>query len=185
VSTEVRTPRLLLRGWREDDLQPFAAMNAMSDVTRYLRGPLTAEQSDDLVQRIERHWDERGFGLWAAELRNDGRFVGFIGLSVPTFLPAVLPAVEVGWRLAPDVWGQGLATEGGLASIRYGFGTLGLDRIVSIIHPDNIASRRVAEKLDMTVSHTLPHPPLGEVCIYAIWRRRGRHAGDHSGTGSR
>jgi RimJ/RimL family protein N-acetyltransferase len=166
VTAELQTPRLLLRGWREDDLAPFAAMNARPEVTQYLRGPVTAQQSADLVRRIESHWDELGFGLWAAELRGDGRFVGFIGLAVPTFLPAVLPAVEVGWRLAPDVWGQGLATEGGLASIRYGFDTLALDRIVSIIHPDNIASRRVAEKLHMTVSQMLPHPPLGEVCMY-------------------
>ena len=168
MTAEIRTPRLVLRAWREDDLGPFAAMNALPEVTKYLRRPLTAEQSDDLVRRIQAHWDERGFGLWAAELRGDGRFVGFIGLSVPTFLPAVLPAVEVGWRLAPNVWGQGLATEGGRASISYGFDTLALDRIVSIIHPDNGASRRVAEKLGMRLSHTLPHPPLGEVCIYEI-----------------
>lgn len=93
--------------------------------------------------------------------------IGFIGLSVPGFLPAVLPAVEVGWRLARDVWGQGLATEGGRASIQHGFGALGLDRIVSIIHPHNVASRRVAEKLDMTLAGMLPHDcEGGQVCVY-------------------
>ncbi|MGN6379432.1 MAG: GNAT family N-acetyltransferase [Gaiellales bacterium] len=171
--TELLTPRLRLRQWRDDDLEPFAAMNALPEVTRYLSGPVSREMSDERARLIQDHWRDRGFGLWAAELRDEGRFIGFVGLSVPAFLPAVLPAVEVGWRLAPDVWGRGLATEGGRASIEYGFGALQLDRIISIIHPGNIGSLRVAEKLDMTLAEMVPHPPMGgQVCVYERLSRR-------------
>jgi RimJ/RimL family protein N-acetyltransferase len=164
---ELDTPRLHLRAWRESDREPFAALNADPEVTRYLGGPHTRERSDQLIDRVRAGWGEHGFGLWAAELRADGRMIGFIGLSVPAFLPAVLPAVEVGWRLARDVWGQGLATEGGRASLQHAFGALQLERVISIIHPDNIGSRRVAEKLGMTLAGMVPHEGAGEpVCVY-------------------
>ena len=176
VAAELETARLRLRAWRPDDLTPFAALNADPEVTRHLQGrPLSRAESDDLAARIAAHWRERGFGLWAVELKADGRMVGFAGLAVPAFLPAVLPAVEVGWRLARDVWGRGLATEAGRASLEQGFGALGLDRVVSIIRPANAASRRVAEKLGLELERTLPHPVGGEVCVYA--RRGGAVSG--------
>ena len=169
--TELETPRLHLRGWREADLEPFAAINADPEVTRHLRGrPLTRAESDDLARRIQAHWAARGFGLWAVERRADGRMIGFAGLAVPTFLPAVLPAVEVGWRLARDVWGQGLATEAGRAGLDQAFTTVDLDRVVSLIRPANAASRRVAEKLGLTLERTLVDPGGGAVCVYAVAR---------------
>jgi RimJ/RimL family protein N-acetyltransferase len=168
---ELDTPRLRLRAWRDSDLEPFAALNADPEVTRYVTGPLTREHSNQLAIRIRAGWDEHGFGLWAAELRDETRTIGFIGLSVPAFLPAVLPAVEVGWRLARDVWGRGLASEGGRASLDHAFGTLRLERVVSIIHPENAASRRVAEKLGMRLHGRLPHDcPGGLVCVYECFR---------------
>src|SRR5437667_8519927 len=109
---EVETERLRLRSWRDDDLEPFAAINADPEVARFLRDgtPATREQTAELLARIREHWEEHGFGLWAAELKDAGELVGFVGLAVPTFLPEVLPSVEVGWRLARVRWGQGLAT---------------------------------------------------------------------------
>ena len=158
---EVCTERLRLRRFRAGDAEAYAAINADPLVVRYLGGEIDRAASDAQLARIMGHWDGHGFGLWAAEQRADGRMIGFVGLSIPGFLPAVLPAVEVGWRLASDVWGQGLATEGGRAAIEWGFGGLGLDRIISIIDPQNIASLRVAEKLGMRPGRDEIHPASG------------------------
>jgi RimJ/RimL family protein N-acetyltransferase len=169
---EVCTERLRLRRFRAGDAEAYAAINADPLVVRYLGGELDRAASDAQLARIMAHWDEHGFGLWAAELRDDGRMVGFVGLSIPGFLPAVLPAVEVGWRLASDVWGRGLATEGGRAGIEWGFGSLGLDRIISIIDPDNVASVRVAEKLGMRPSRDERHPGSGR--LLRVYERSAR-----------
>lgn len=158
---EVCTERLRLRRFRAGDAEAYAAINADPLVVRYLGGEIDQAASDAQLARIMAHWDEHGLGLWAAELRGGGRMIGFVGLSVPGFLPAVLPAVEVGWRLASDVWSRGFATEGGRAAIEWGFGGLGLDRIISIIDPDNIASLRVAEKLGMRPGRDEVHPGSG------------------------
>ena len=108
----IETERLLLRDWQPSDAAPFAALNADPEVTRYLRGPMSRYASDELVARIRAHWHAHAFGLYAVEIKSSGVFAGFVGLAVPSFLPDVLPAVEVGWRLAREHWGQGYATEG-------------------------------------------------------------------------
>jgi RimJ/RimL family protein N-acetyltransferase len=170
---EVCTERLRLRRFRAGDGEAYAAINADPLVVRYLGGEIDRGASDAQLARIMAHWDEHGFGLWAAELRDDGRMIGFVGLSIPGFLPAVLPAVEVGWRLASDVWGRGLATEGGRAAVEWGFGGLGLDRIISIIDPQNIASLRVAEKLGMRPGRDEVHPASGRpLRVYELDRLR-------------
>jgi RimJ/RimL family protein N-acetyltransferase len=154
----IETERLLLRTWQTDDAAPFAALNADPQVTRYLNGPMSRDDSDELIARIRAHWDEHGFGLYAAEVKETGTFIGFIGLAIPSFLPDVLPTVEVGWRLAREHWGNGYATEGARASLRCGFEDLELRQIISIIHPENAASIRVAERLDMTRGRDRIHP---------------------------
>ena len=121
---EVRTDRLLLRGWREDDLAPFAAMNADPRVTEHLSGALTREESDAFVAWIVEAWATRGYGQWAMERLDTGGFIGFTGLSAPSFEAPFTPAVEVGWRLAPDAWGNGFATEAAEAALRFGFETV-------------------------------------------------------------
>jgi RimJ/RimL family protein N-acetyltransferase len=151
---EIETERLLLRRWRAEDAEAFAALNADPEVMRFIGAghPLGRGLSDDLLSRIERDWEARGFGLWAVEeLAAPGILLGFCGLSVPTFLPDVLPAVEVGWRLARPAWGRGLATEGARAALAFGFGeACGMREILAIVHPGNERSLRVAEKLGMT-----------------------------------
>jgi RimJ/RimL family protein N-acetyltransferase len=152
VPVRLETERLVLRTWRAGDLEPFAAMNADPRVMAHVgpRRPLDRAESEQLLAQITRHWDEHGFGLWAVERRRgDGAPVGFAGLAVPAFLPAVLPAVEVGWRLAAEWWGRGYATEAARASVHCAWTALGLARLVSIIHPANERSLRVAEKLGM------------------------------------
>jgi RimJ/RimL family protein N-acetyltransferase len=158
VGFVIETERLLLRAWQPSDEAPFAALNADPEVTRYLRGPMRRDESDELLAQIRGHWQEHGFGLYAVEIKDSSAFAGFVGLAVPSFLPEVLPAVEVGWRLAREHWGEGYATEGARASLAHGFAALGLAQIISIIDPRNAASVRVAERLGMARGRDRIHP---------------------------
>src|SRR3954452_11351550 len=155
----VTTDRLVLRRWRPaEDLDAFAALCADAEVMRFIGTgrPLTRAQAAGVLAAIDGHWDDHGFGLWAVE--EDGAALGFAGLAVPSFLPAILPAVEVGWRLARPAWGRGLATEGARASVRHAFEELELEAVISIIDPDNARSIRVAEKLGMRRGAAHVHP---------------------------
>jgi RimJ/RimL family protein N-acetyltransferase len=157
------TSRLLLREWREEDVELFVALNEDAEVTRFLRGGngYTREDSLERFAHMRDHWNERGYGLFATELRSSGSFIGFVGVEDPVFLPEVMPAVEIGWRLAREVWGRGLATEAATEVVRWSFEDLGLDRLISVIHPDNTASIRVAEKLGMHRWLDTVHPAYG------------------------
>jgi RimJ/RimL family protein N-acetyltransferase len=149
----VQTERLVLRRWRATDAAALAAINADPEVMRFIgRGAVLGRGlSDDLLARFEREWRERGFGLWAVVERTaPDQLLGFCGLTVPMFLPDVLPAVEVGWRLARSAWGRGVATEAARAALAFGFEEHGMHEIVAIINPGNVRSLRVAEKLGMT-----------------------------------
>ena len=158
----LETERLLLRpGRAAEDLDALAAMNADADVMRWVapNRPLSRAESADLLDRIVRHWDEHGFGLWAVEPREAGAgCIGVAGLAIPSFLPAVLPAAEVGWRLAPPWWGRGYATEAARASVDFGFARLGLRVIVSIIDEHNARSLAVARRLGMGRGADRLHP---------------------------
>src|SRR5215210_3304085 len=123
---EIETFRLRLRTWREDDLDPYARICADPEVMRYLSGPMTREQSEQQISEFVRHWEERGFGLWAVEEKLSSAFIGFIGLLYHEDWLEGEHRTEVGWRLDCPLWGRGLATEGAMASLRYGFEELGL-----------------------------------------------------------
>src|SRR3954470_12806767 len=107
---ELRTERLLLRQWRDDDLDALAPMYADPEVMRYIRdgSVLSRQQTAEHLARMQAHWQEHGFGLFAAESRETGEVTGWVGLAVPYFLPEVMPAVEIGWRLGRRFWGRGL-----------------------------------------------------------------------------
>jgi RimJ/RimL family protein N-acetyltransferase len=160
----IETDRLLLRRWKEHDRDPFAKMNADLRVMEFMPACLSRAESDLLVDRIESRFRERGFGLYAAELRQEKLFIGFIGLAVPVFESHFTPCVEIGWRLAADYWGRGLATEGALVVARQAFGPLGLRALVSFTVPANLRSRRVMEKIGMThnPSDDFDHPNIPE-----------------------
>jgi ribosomal-protein-alanine N-acetyltransferase len=144
---ELTTGRLILRRWRDDDRAPFAALNADPVVMEHFVTPLSREQSDQLVDRVERHFEEHGWGLWAVEERATGTFIGFTGLWPPNWKPEL---VEIGWRLAKEHWGKGYATEAARAAIEDGFDRVGCDEIVSFTTVGNIRSQRVMQKLGMT-----------------------------------
>ena len=171
--TELTTPRLLLRQWRDEDLDALAPMYADPEVMRYIRGGgvLSRAETADYLVKMRRHWVEHGFGLFAAEVRETGVLAGWVGLAVPLFLPEVLPAVEIGWRLGRAHWGAGLATEGAEAVLEFAFDELALDRLVSIRHVDNVRSGRVMEKLGLTFDRRTAVPRDGQpVVVSAITR---------------
>jgi len=168
----LETERLVLRPFVVEDLDALAAVFAEPAVWQYPVGRgFTREESRGFLERQILHWETHGFGMWAAELKGARQLTGFIGLSVPTWLPAVLPAVEVGWRLHPDHWGKGLATEGGGASLRFGFEELHLDRIISIFMSENAASGRVMAKLGMQECLTTLDPARGMLLSVTEIRR--------------
>ena len=150
VADRMLTARLLLRRWRTSDREPFAELNADPEVMEHFPAALSREQSDVLVDRIETEFEQRGYGLWAVEVRETREFIGFTGLLADTFEAPFTPAVEVGWRLARAAWGHGYATEAGEAALAVGFDDAGLEEIVSITTPGNARSRAVMERLGMT-----------------------------------
>lgn len=169
----------MLRRWRVGDAVAFAQINADPEVMRFIgRGHVLGRGlSDDLIARFEREWDERGFGLWAVAHRDDarGELLGFCGLSVPSFLPEVLPAVEVGWRFARAAWGNGYATEAARAAVAFGFAEHDVGEIIAIVDPGNERSLRVAEKLGMTPRPDRIHPGTGKRVSVLGLRRRELH----------
>ncbi len=146
----VVTERLDLRRFELMDLDELAVVFAKPEVWRfpYGRGFTNEETSIFLAAQVD-EWDANGFGCWIARLRGGGPVIGYVGLSVPTFLPEILPAVEVGWRFDPTFWGQGFASEGATAALTEGFTTLGLDEICSLPQSENPASWAVCERLGM------------------------------------
>ena len=172
------TDRLVLRRWADADRPAFAAINGDSRVHDWLGGPISAEASDALIDRINAGIDLQGFGLWAAERRADGRLAGMIGLSrvAAGDLP-VGPCVEIGWRLHPDVWGQGLASEGARAALDWGFGPGALKEILAFTAETNLASQAVMRRIGMAPDPALDfdHPRLAQdhpLRRHVVWMAR-------------
>ncbi len=179
-SIDVRTPRLLLRQWRESDRAPFAAMNADPQVMRFFPSPQSREASDRSIDAWQRELEQQGWSNWAVEVQASGAFAGFIGLTVPKRALPFMPCVEVGYRLAPEHWGKGIATEGAAAALGVGFERLGLQEIVSFTALLNLPSQAVMRRIGMVNSNEdFDHPavpegsPLRRHCLYRI-RREGR-----------
>lgn len=183
----IRTDRLVLRRWRPDDRAAFAAMNADPYVMEHFPAPLTRAASDELVARIEAHFQRHGYGLWALETVDQGRFIGFTGLSVPSFEAHFTPAVEVGWRLARHAWRHGFATEAARTALRLAFGVHGLTEVVSFTARTNVRSRAVMERLGMThdPGDDFEHPNLpaghrlSRHVLYRMSARRWKHLAPH------
>lgn len=185
--TQLRTERLLLRQWRPEDRVPFAALNADPRVREFFPGVLSREKSDELAAKLERELIERGFTLWAVEVPKVAPFIGFIGLSVPSFTAHFTPCVEIGWRLAHGYWGHGYATEGARASVSFAFEQLKLPALVSFTVPENIRSRKVMEKLGFThdPADDFDHPLLAEghpLRRHVLYRRsKARYGAQQAG----
>lgn len=172
---DLRTERLLLRQWRDEDLGPFAELNGDPETMRFFPAPPLREESDELAARERRQIEEEGWGLWAVEVVGGAGFIGFVGLARPSFEAHFTPAVEVGWRLARDHWGHGYATEAGRAALAHGFEDLGLEEIVSFTSPLNEPSWRVMQRLGMShdSADDFEHPrvPVGHpLRLHVLYR---------------
>ena len=173
----LRTTRLLLRRWREDDWPAFAELNADPRVMEWFPSTLTHHESDALADRIAQRLNDQDWGLWAVEVPGVADFIGFIGLN-PADGILGYPSVEVGWRLAASHWGYGYAPEGALAALDYGFHALALDEIISFTSTGNARSRRVMEKIGMVHQpdddfdhpHIPPSSPLSRHVLYRLTR---------------
>jgi RimJ/RimL family protein N-acetyltransferase len=160
--TQLHTARLLLRGWRDSDLAPLAALNADPEVMEHFPSTLSRAQSDGVADRIVAALKRRGWGLWAVEDNSTGTFIGFVGLNPVPFEAPFTPAIEIGWRLARPSWGSGLATEAASAVLAHAFGPLGLEELVSFTPTTNLRSQRVMQKLGMRhdPADDFDHPSL-------------------------
>jgi RimJ/RimL family protein N-acetyltransferase len=169
----LRTDRLLLRRWRDDDIEPFAAICADPEVMRYIGAGAVRSlvETKTAVQRFEEEWEQKGFGLFALERVEDKRLIGFTGLSEPTYLPEIMPAVEIGWRLERSAWGAGYATEAARSALAFGQQDRSLTEIVSIHQIGNEPSGRIMRKLGMTFDRETVDPTCGRVV--RVFRARG------------
>jgi RimJ/RimL family protein N-acetyltransferase len=182
--SELRTPRLLLRQWRREDLALFAALNADPEVMRYFPARLTRQQSDEFATHIQDTIAQQGWGLWAVEVPDHAPFIGFVGLNRPCLHVHFTPAIEAGWRLDRRYWGCGYATEAAAASLTFGFERLDCDEIVSFTAAVNDPSVRVMERLGMNrdpaddFDHpAVPDGPLQRHVLFRMSREDWREIG--------
>lgn len=174
----ITTPRLLLRPWRKNDLPAMAAVSSDERVMRYFPGTQKEAQVEAFIDRQQLQQLERGHCFFAAELKATGKVIGFIGLSYLDKEMDFTPCVEIGWRLHPDTWGQGLAPEGAAACLEFGFNEIGLPEIYAETPLVNLPSQRVMEKIGMERFCTFMHPELGdypeieECVVYRVVRGR-------------
>lgn len=178
----IETKRLILRAFCDEDREPFAALNADPRVGDWLGGVIDRAASDAMVDRINAHIEEHGWGLWATERKVDRRLIGFTGLStVKAGALPVGPAVEIGWRLAHDTWGSGFATEGAQAALDHGFSEIDTNEIIAFTASTNLASQAVMRRIGMTPDpgRDFDHPrlaadhPLRRHVVYTVWRAGG------------
>lgn len=170
---------LVLRQWKESDLEPFAGMNADPEVMRYFPALLTRAQSESDMNVLRRQIDERGWGLWVVEV--DGAFAGFTGLAIPRFTAHFTPCTEVGWRFRREFWGRSLAYRAAGQALSYGFDTLKLAEIVSFTAATNIRSQKLMQRLGLTRDprEDFEHPMLPEGHVlrrHVLYRVRNRKA---------
>jgi RimJ/RimL family protein N-acetyltransferase len=156
----VRTDRLLMRRWREADREPFAALNGDPETMRFFPSTLDRAASDAFVERIEALFEQQGYGLWALEVPEADRFIGYTGLNpMPPGVPGAA-GVEVQWRLARHAWHHGYATEAARAALGVAFGGAGLDEVWSMTAVRNEPSLAVMRRLGMAEVARFDHPRI-------------------------
>ncbi len=152
--------RLGFREWREPDLQPFSEMNADKKVMEYFSKTLTKSESDNFVEKIKLMFSEYDYGLYAVDELSTKEFIGFIGYWHPSIELDFSPFVEIGWRIKPEKWNNGYATEGATACLDFGFGTLGFEEIYSLTSKTNLKSERIMQKIGMRKIAEFEHPHI-------------------------
>jgi len=179
MADSVRTPRLLLRPWRDEDVALFAELSGDPAVMEFLRPLSDPGACADWAARVRAHWQQHGFGQWVVEIPGEASFIGVVGLGTVSYEAHFTPAVEIAWRLGRAHWGRGYASEAAGAALDYGFGELGLAQIVAVTVPANLRSRRVMERLGMARSPeddfdhpNVPEGPLKRCVLYRLQNPR-------------
>lgn len=174
----LKTNRLILRQWQDSDLIDFAAMNANPDVMAHFPALLTAEESNALAEKCRELITKHGWGIWATQLKATEEFIGFIGLHAPKANLPFSPCIEIAWRLSPQYWGHGYATEGANACLQFAFEQLNLTEVVAFTTTTNKSSQAVMERIGMiNTGKNFMHPdiprnhPLSEHVLYSIMKQ--------------
>lgn len=152
--------RLGFRNWSETDLDEFALMNANPKVMEHFPATLTRSETEAFIQRLIKHFTERGYTYFATEIIETGELIGFIGLAYQDYESPYTPATDIGWRLKPSAWGRGYATEGARRCLDFAFGELQLEKVFAICTVGNAASENVMKKIRMKKMGTFNHPKL-------------------------
>lgn len=171
----IETDRLILRDWKENDLELFRALNADDKVMEYFPNTLAKEETDNFYHLIKQEIKDSGYGLYAAEVKATGEFIGLIGLHKATFEADFTPCIEVGWRLKKEAWGNGYATEGAKACIQYAFMELGVKEVYSFTATINHRSENVMKKAGMKYVKNFNHPKLPlehRLCEHVLYHIR-------------
>lgn len=158
----IKTNRLGLRNWHTKDIAPAKLMTSNEKVMEFFPSTWTSKQTEDFIQKMRKHYRKHEFCYFAVDELETGKFIGFIGLMHQTYSTQFSPFVDIGWRLIPDAWGKGYATEGAKACLNFAFTTLNLQEIYAIAPELNIKSQRVMQKLGMTFHTDFEHPKLDQ-----------------------
>ncbi len=166
-----KSDRLGFREWSMDDLIDFSALNADEEVMEHFPNVLTAEETRDFIDRLQKHYKKYGHCYYATEVLETREFIGFIGLAHQVYETEFLPATDIGWRLKRSAWGKGYATEGAKRCLEYAFNDLKLNKVVSTCTQHNARSEHVMKKIGMEKKGTFLHPKLTDYPDYqnCIW----------------
>lgn len=168
----IESPRLLLRSWKESDNDALIKMNLDLLVMKYFPQLISPEETFNQIQRIKQHFVEFNYGLFALELKQENRFIGFTGFSHPQFNSFFTPCVEIGWRIDSTYWQKGYGTEAAKACLNFGFKTLGFEKVYSFTSIHNKASEKLMQKIGMQKITEFDHPkiePLHYLCKHVLY----------------
>lgn len=169
----LETSRLILRDWKQEDISEFARLNSDNRVMEYFLKKLSCEETIAFYNRIQEEFMSCGFGLYAVECKEDHSFVGYVGLHHFVFDVDFSPAIEIGWRLLPEVWGKGFATEAASACLEYARKQLKLKEVYSFTSLPNKRSERVMQKIGMIRIKEFNHPlvdPNHLLCKHVLYK---------------
>jgi len=166
-----KSERLGFRNWRFSDFEELVKMNSDPEVMEYFPSTLSEKETENLLERLIKHYDDYGYTYFAIEILKTGELIGFIGLAYQTYETEFSPATDIGWRLKKSAWGKGYATEGAKRCLEYAFNELKINKVFSVCTIDNSKSENVMNKIGMTKKGEFDHPclknhPKYEKCLW-------------------
>ncbi len=174
----IETPRLILRDWTAADHNQFIKLNQDMEVMEFFPSTLTKEETASQIVRIDNHFKQYGYGLFAIERKDSSQFIGFTGFSHPGFESYFTPCVEIGWRLSKANWNKGFATEATKACLVYGFSKLGFEEVYSFTSVHNLRSEQVMIKAGMTKRGFFDHPAVANGSVlkqHVLYKIESQH----------